>query len=172
MQMEIDALYAENDRLANSTQFNGINLLDGSIDGVTTFFIIQVGARGTPNDTLDISNVLQDATNVTGFGHTPGSVSVRTHADATNLITSLDGVLTDLNSRRGNIGAIVNRLEGIANNLMTSIENISASESRIRNTDIAAEAAELTRNQILQQSAATVLAQANQSPSLALQLLQ
>jgi flagellin len=80
--------------------------------------------------------------------------------------------LDSVGQRRGNIGATVNRLEGIANNLMTSIENISASESRIRNTDVAAETAELTRNQILQQSAATVLAQANQTPSLALQLLQ
>ena len=95
-----------------------------------------------------------------------------TATDRRNAITAIDTAITTINARRGLFGALANRLEGAANNLMTAIENLSASESRIRNVDVASESANMVRNQILQQSAATVLAQANQAPSLALSLLQ
>src|SRR5690606_4204886 len=99
-------------------------------------------------------------------------LSTATATERRDSITAIDDAITTINARRGLFGALVNRLEGAANNLMTAIENLSASESRIRNVDVAAESANMVRNQILQQSAATVLAQANQAPSLALSLLQ
>jgi flagellin len=74
-------------------------------------------------------------------------------------------------NRRASIGAMTNRLTSASTNLAISIENFSASESRIRNVDVAKESAEMTKNQILQQAAATVLGQANQAPNLAIQLL-
>ena len=84
----------------------------------------------------------------------------------------LDVGLEHLGILRGRLGAMVNRLEGAAQNLQINIENTAASESRIRDVDVAAESAELTRNQVLQQSAATVLAQANTLPNIALSLIQ
>ena len=86
-------------------------------------------------------------------------------------LIEVDTVLNQVNGHRVRVGALTNRLEGVANNLQVSIENLSAAESRFRNTDVAAESAELVKQQILQQAATSVLAQANQSPNIALQLL-
>ena len=100
-----------------------------------------------------------------------GGLDFGSHGSATAAIGNIDDALDEVNARRGDLGAVYNRLEGAANNLMNAIENFSASESRIRNVDVAAESANMIKNQILQQASATVLAQANQAPSLALQLL-
>ncbi|MCE3236007.1 MAG: flagellin domain protein, partial [Vampirovibrio sp.] len=94
-----------------------------------------------------------------------------THANAQAAIAALDTAIDTVNTARGNLGASSNRLESNAANLSTNIENLSSSESRIRNVDVAQESATLSRNQILQQAASAMLAQANQSPQLALQLL-
>lgn len=113
----------------------------------------------------------------TGYGIGFGGILVDTHANAQTTIGNIDSVLsnagvTPLLERRGIVGAMINRLESVAQNLQIGIENLSAAESRIRDVDVAAESTELVRNQILQQSASAMLAQANTSPSIALQLLQ
>ena len=90
---------------------------------------------------------------------------------AQTYLGDIDDAITAVSTKRGNLGALVNRLEGTANNLAIAMENFSASESRIRNVDVAAESANLVRNQILQQASSAMLAQANQSPGIALSLL-
>lgn len=170
IQTEIFALYAENDRIANSTQFNGVDLLSAL---TPANYNIQVGPNSGPNDVIDIVGAIGDSTMGTGYGLGLAGLQVDTNANAQIAIGNIDnGTLDDLLQRRGTLGAMINRLESVAQNLQISIENLSASESRIRDVDVAAESAELVRNQILQQSASAMLAQANQSPSIALQLLQ
>ena len=93
------------------------------------------------------------------------------NTNALATLGKIDAALTTVNTRRATLGALTNRLEGTASNLMVSVENLSASESKIRNVDVASESAEMIRNQILQSASATVLSQANQGPQLALSLL-
>lgn len=191
---EVVQLLTDNDRIAQSAEFNGVKLLDGSISvyDVATNpsggFFLQVG----PNedaviDRIDVQPALIDmrSTGAGPFGLImanifDGTALVTSNADGTidsnseaqALLNFIDQAMTEVNLRRGFLGAFVNRLEGVASNLAITIENLSASESRIRNVDVAAESGQLTRNQILQQASNAMLAQANQAPSLALQLLQ
>jgi len=162
---EISQLSADIDRIAKATQFNGKTLLDGN----TTAMVIHLGPNSTANDLLDVASAFTQAT---ALGIGASSLDVSTAGAASSTITNLDTALAAVNSQRGRIGAFTNRLEGAANNLSIAIENFSASESRIRNVDVAQESANLTRNQILQQASAAMLAQANSAPQLALQLLQ
>lgn len=173
IQVEMTQLLLDIDRVALSTKFNGVDLLSTA---APANFTLQVAANTTTNvDTINIGSALGDSTattlGVTSWNGTIITPAIDTGANARGLITQIDNALTAVNTKRGNLGAIVNRLEGTANNLSTGIENLSASESRIRNVDVALESANLTRNQILQQASTTILAQANQTPQLALQLL-
>ncbi len=167
MQTEYDQLASGITQIAKAVDFNGIKLLDGT----STISSLQIGANTTANvDDFDVSGLFADTT----AGATGLNVAVETlssHGNAQNAITALDTAITTINTNRGNLGASVNRLESTATNLATMKENTSASESRIRNVDVAAESANLTKNNILQQASAAMLAQANQGPSLALQLL-
>ncbi len=174
IQNEVVQLLADIDRIANSTSFNGVSLLSNA---APANFILQVGANNVvANDTIDIAAAMGDSRATTLGVASWNGVTLTTALNSgnafRNFLTEVDAAMTAVNTKRGNLGAYVNRLEGTANNLMIGIENLSSSESRIRNVDVAAESANLVRNQILQQAANTVLAQANQSPSLALQLLQ
>src|SRR5262249_8178271 len=99
------------------------------------------------------------------------ALNVDTGTNALGAISTLDTAITTLNTRRGNIGALSNRLETTVNNLANIIENTAASESRIRNVDVASESSHFTRYQILQQASASMLSQANLMPQLALKLL-
>lgn len=167
---EIDQLRADIDRISNAAQFNGVLMLAST--GLPANFWIQVGANSSgTNDRIDIAPALGDSTAITGLGLTTAGGNVSNNSAAQAYLTLIDTAIRTVNVRRGNLGAIINRLNGAVSNLQISIENQSSSESRIRNADIASESAELTRNQILQQSAATILSQANQSPQLALTLL-
>ena len=98
-------------------------------------------------------------------------ISISTQADASNAITSLDAAINSVSSERAKMGAVQNRLEHTINNLSTSAENLTAAESRIRDVDMAKEMMEMTKNNILQQAAQSMLAQANQTPQNVLQLL-
>ncbi len=167
---EIDALRADIDRIANSTLFNNVPLIANA--GVPANYVIQVGPNATINDEIDIVSALGDAT--TGAGGLNLAAASGTNVDNATYqtyITNVDNAMTALNTARAGVGAFANRLEASAENLSISIENLSAAESRIRNVDVASESAEMIRNQILQQSSAAILSQANQAPSLALQLL-
>ena len=181
--VEYNQLSADITRMFAAVEFNGVQLFNG---GGPASFILQVGANDSiANDTVDLiaSGVPffggQSAADIDGTGTidvTAGGATVpaawTTAADARLAITETDAAIVAINTMRGALGAVVNRLENSAENLMIGIENLKASESRIRDVDVAAESARLTQNQILQQAASTVLSQANQQPSLALQLLQ
>jgi len=167
MKAEFDQLASGINQIANATQFNGVKLLDGSASALK----LQIGANASSGvDTLDIGaagafgNVTTSSLNLT-------SVSLSSNAGALGTLSSLDAAITTINTQRGTIGALSNRLETTATNLATNVENTSASESRIRNVDVASESAKMSQYQILQQAAAAMLTQANQAPQLALQLL-
>jgi flagellin len=170
---ELKQLTADISRIANSTEFNGKKLFSS-----VTNYKIQVGAESaSATNVLDIggTNSALGTLQATSLGlQAAGAVmkvGVGTNASALGSISTIDKALQTVGNRRASIGAMTNRLTSASTNLAISIENFSASESRIRNVDVAKESAEMTKNQILQQAAATVLGQANQAPNLALQLL-
>ncbi|MBK8189305.1 MAG: flagellin [Vampirovibrionales bacterium] len=157
-------------RIANATKFNGVFLLNGSANGAGNF-TLQVGANNVAaNDTIDVgSSGSFAASRATDLS--VNAVNVTNIANAVAAITSIDAAIVTVSQRRGTIGSVVNQLESASQNLEVGIENLAASESRIRNVDVASESSDMVRNQILQQSAAAILSQANQAPSLALQLI-
>lgn len=176
LQNEFRALGSELQRIAETTVFNGLNLLSGNSQ-VT----LQVGFTGASNSQVSYSGV-EATLQALGLGGV-GNAYQMTHSinDSTTLgaqvaaRSALDAVkmaISSVTTARGTLGAAEARLNVAITNLMVARENFSAAESRIRDVDVAAEAAELTRLNILQQAAAAVLTQANQQPSLALQLLQ
>ena len=171
IEQEIDARRADIDRISEASQFNGRVLLNGSLSAAGSF-VLQVGPNGAANaDEIDISGAFLDA-RVANLGLTAAATTITDNATAQTYLALVDTALTTLNAQRATIGSFTNRVESAIGNLQNSIENLSAAESQIRNVDVAAESAEMTRNQILQQASNTILAQANQTPQLALQLLQ
>ena len=156
IQNEVDALISEIDRIASTTQFNTKSLLDGTVATVT----LQVGA----NDSQTMALTMQDVT-----AATLGVATVT--VDGTSALTDIDTAISTVSTARATLGAYQNRLEHTIANLSISAENLQASESRIRDLDVAAEMVQLTRAQILNQSGTAVLAQANAAPQTVLQLL-
>lgn len=165
---EITARIADVERISKATKFNNISLLDGT----ATTTLLQVGANAeVSTNTIDISPVLLSCqASIIGI-----TLDITGGTWTSNLIRSylnlVDGALSTVLNRRSNIGALQCRLESTLENLTVMNENIQASESRIRDLDIAKETANLVKNQILQQASASVLSQANQIPQLALTLL-
>jgi flagellin len=157
---EVTALISELDRISESTSFNGVNLLDGS----ATTASIQVGIND--GDVIDVT--LEDTTAAT-LG--VDGVDVTTAATASSALAGIDSAIDSLNTSRGALGAVQNRLTSAFTSIQNVRENLSAAESRIRDVDVAFETADLTRNTILQQAAVSVLSQANVQPQLALRLL-
>ncbi len=168
IKQEMDARSADITRINNATEFNGVAMF------TIPTFVLQIGANDNPlNDTLDVGATGGfNAVDSVALGVDAGATNVTDNLNSLTTLGLLDTAIVTINAQRASIGAVVNQLESAQENLMIGIEALSASESRIRNVDVAAESAELARNQILQQASATVLAQANQQPSLALQLLQ
>jgi flagellin len=160
LETEFDALVLEIDRIAASTNFNGVTLLDTA--GTVA---IQVGLDS--GDTIDVATV--DATVATLAG--AALTGIDTAANASTTLAELDTAINAVNSARGTIGADQNRLQSALASVQNQRENLAAAESRIRDVDVAFETADLTRNSILQQAATSVLAQANMQPQLALSLL-
>lgn len=163
IQAEIDALAEEIDRIADSTKFNGISLLNGDIESTGVTFQIGSGSKDFESVTLTISAMKASDLGV-------DSLDVKTDAKAA--IDSLDTAIADVSSARANLGAMQNRLEHTINNLGVTSENLTAAESRIRDVDMAKEMMSYTKNNILTQAAQAMLAQANQQPQGVLQLLQ
>lgn len=158
-------------RIVAATKFNDTALLDGT----TPELRIQIGARTeVSTNTIDIAAALPADLTVSGMGiylsagvtgTTWDPTAIRTYMD--DLDVAIDGIL----SARSKLGSLQNRMDAVVTNLEAMHENLQASESRIRDLDIAEETAEMTRLQILQQSSAQILSQSNQMPSIALQLL-
>jgi len=162
LQKEVSALKTEINRIASTTQFGGVNLLDGKYS--STFL---VGANAGQTISVNISRT--NGYGTSGLSITPLSVSSTGLASAA--ITSVDAAIEAIDSKRADLGAIQNRFQSTIRNLSNIVENISSARSRIRDTDFAKETAELTRAQILQQAGTTILSQANQRPQAALSLL-
>jgi flagellin len=169
---EFQQLNAELDRIANTTSFGSQKLLNGSYSG--TF---QVGANNTTNDQITIaldSSAFGSGASVTGFDSAGLGLSASDLTDTTNAkaaIDSIDDALKGVSTARATLGAYQNRFEHTINNLNVAVENLSASESQIRDTDMAQEMTKFTRSQILQQAGTSMLAQANQSQQSVLKLL-
>jgi flagellin len=166
--LEINQLLASIDQMALGSQFNGIRPLTGTVANM----FIQVGPNNDPtNDRINIISAFGDTTTNVATGLNLPAAAIFNSDDALVYIGRADSALNIVNTRRSTLGAMQNRLESAAANLMNSVENLAASESRIRNVDVASESAEMMRFQILQQASASILSQANQMPSLALKLL-
>ena len=163
----LDAEYqqsaSEIDRISQSTQFNGINLLSGV--AATKNFQVGIGTAAT--DRISVSFGGADVTRLLGATAT----DVTTFAKAQTAITALDTGIQALSAVRAGFGAAMNRFSNTVSNLQTMQTNTSAALSRIQDTDVAAETANLSKNQVLSQAGAAILAQANQTPQLALSLL-
>ena len=156
---EAQQLKDELDRIATSTNFNGVSLLDGTF---TADF--QIGAERGDAITVTIDAV---STAVLGIG----ALALDTAAGADTALDTLRGAITDVSTIRANLGAVQNRFEHTIANINVAVENLSASESRIRDTDMALEMTQFTRSQILSQAGTAMLAQANQAPQDVLRLL-
>lgn len=174
LQLEFSALTSEVERIALTTEFNGLTMLSGG--GQVTF---QVGFDGTSMSQITYSGV--EAT-LAALGLAPSGSSRHLYSitDSSNLASqsaarlALDAInlaIVSVTRNRGTLGAAESRLDTTIRNLMVARENFTAAESRIRDVDVAEEAAVLTRLNILQQAGTAILAQANQQPQLALQLL-
>ena len=164
IQEEFSTLINEIDRIAQSTEFNGVKLLDGSSSTVT----FQVGINTTPG--IDTLNVSLSPSLATSLGL--NSVDVGSGGDTSFAISQIDTAINSVSALRGRFGSLQNRLQSTIANLGVAVESLSAAESRIRDVDVAYETAELTRNNILQQASISILSQANAQPQAALQLLQ
>ncbi|MBC3766781.1 flagellin [Neptunicella marina] len=162
LQKEVSALKTEISRIGTDSQFGGLDILTGSFSAA---FLVGANAGQTISINLSRSG---------GFGASGlgvGQLTVATEAGASAALASVDAALSTIGAARADLGALQNRFQSTIRNLSNISENMSAARSRIRDTDFATETAELTRNQIIQQSSITVLSQANQRPQAALQLL-
>jgi flagellin len=163
----LDAEYQQNsseiDRISSSVQYNGINLLSGA--SASKSFQVGIGTAATDRIAVNFGGA--DVTRLLGATAT----DVTSFANAQSSITALDSGIQQLSAVRAGFGAAINRFGNTVSNLQTMQTNTSASLSRIRDTDIAAETANLSKNQVLAQAGAAILAQANQTPQLAMGLL-
>ena len=173
IQLEFSALRNEIDRIAATSQFNGQGLVDGSlassISSANQVFI-QVGIDSTANSRINLNteiNLKAVTSTILGID----TLSVTAAAQALTTLDTINNAIATVTQARGQVGAVQNRLTRSVGNLAVTIENLQAAESGIRDADIAAEIADLTRNQILVQSATAMVGQANLIPQSILQLL-
>jgi len=168
----VDQLTQEISRIVQTTEFNGTKLLSGA--STITF---QVGFSGSADNQVSVktSNLAQNGAaglNAYSGGLTAtGTVNVTTSGGASAAINKLDADIAQIANIRATFGSVQNRFEAVVSNLQNYVENLSASKSRLVDADFAAETAQLTRNQILQQAGTAILAQANTVPQGALTLL-
>ncbi len=166
LNVEFEQLTSEVDRIANSTEFNRVPLLNGT----GAVFDIQIGTRNDPiSDRLTFDASSADV-NVAALGLNLASVADKISAQ--NSLSSIDQAIVSVSGIRADFGALQNKLQSTINNIATSIENLSAANSRVRDTDIASETANLTKQNILMTAGTSVLAQANSSTQSALSLIQ
>ncbi len=160
IKQEIDQLASEITRVSSTTQFNTMNLLDGSFTGKN----LQVGALSGQNISISIDSMSATSIGVSGLG-------VTSFSTAGNSMKKIQSAIDIVSTQRSKLGAIQNRLEHTIANLDTTSENTSSAESRIRDTDMAREMVTYSKNQILVQAGQSMLAQANQSTQGVLSIL-
>ena len=167
---EVKARIEEINRLSEVSEFSSIKLLDGS----TSSMVLQVGANTGANNQLDISDAIIKA-NASSLNSSLTASAVETAfktSDGANAyIANVDAAIDTVSNARSKIGAYQNRLESTLDSLDVRYENMASSLSTIQDTDVASEAANLTKSQILQNVSVSLLAQANQNPSIALNLI-
>jgi flagellin len=159
-QQELDELVKEIDRIGSTTSFGATKLIDGSYAGK----VFQVGPGTSTSEQITVT-----VATVSSSALTVGTLTLATAA--TTAVSNIDAAITAISSQRGKLGALQNRLEHTIANLSVTQENLAASESRVRDTDMAAEMTNYTKQQILVQAGTAMLAQANAAPQGVLQLL-
>ena len=160
IQAEVDALASEITRIAKNTEFNTQKLLSGGFSSK----VFHIGANSGQAISLTISNMDATALSV-------DAIDVESQSGANGAITTINNALSAVSTQRSNLGAVQNRLEHTISNLGATSENLTAAESRIRDTDMAKSMMNFTKNNILMQAAQSMLSQANQQPQGVLQLL-
>ncbi|MBL0608967.1 flagellin [Aeromonas jandaei] len=187
LQKEVDQLGSEINRISTDTSFAGTKLLDGNFAGsfqvgadanqTIGFSLTQAngfsisGIAAAANTTVDVGTVIGTAINVTAIFVAGSSISISTQSGAQQVLAAADAMLGVVDSKRAELGAVQNRLDSTIRNQANISENVNAARSRIRDADFATETANMTKQNILQQAASSVLAQANQRPQSALSLL-
>ena len=166
LNQEFNILRSELDRIVNVTEYNGQKLVDGTISGTANALDFQVGMNNTANDRISLS-----LANTTSTGLSIDTDSLATASQAQAAIDALDTALATINTERSTLGATQNRLQMTISNLGNMYENMAASNSRLKDVDVAEETAKFTRNQILSQAATSMLAQSNSLPQSALSLI-
>ena len=173
IQLEFDALRLEIDRIAATTEFNGQNLVDGSLASSVSSgnqIFIQVGIDSSADSRINLNTSINLAA-VTSSSLSIDTLSVTSSEGALSALDSINTSIATVTQGRGKVGAVQNRLARTIANLSTTVENLVAAESQIRDADIAHEVAMLTRNQILVQASTAMVGQANLIPQSVLQLL-
>ena len=165
-QAEITALRSEIDRVGTATKFGTIALLDGSVSATALTFQVGSGTDAADRIGVTLLTVTSAALTLTSIDLASG-----TYASITGVLTTLDAAISAVSNTRSAIGAMQNRFDSLVSNLSVTTENLAASESRIRDTDMATEMVEFTKNQVLQQAGTAMLAQATQIPQSILSLL-
>jgi flagellin len=176
IQVEVSSLIAEVDRVASAAQFNGMNMLTGRFarptgeNVVTASMWLHIGANMDQRTQVYIGTMSAMALGLRNVGD-ESIMSLETPDEANRAIGTLDEALKKINKQRADLGAYQNRLDMTVKGLDIGAENLQASESRIRDTDMAKEMVELTKDQVLSQAGTAMLAQANQSSQNVLSLL-
>ncbi len=171
IQIEIDQLKEEMDRIVSGTQYNTQSLLDGSAPwGDGDGGILHIGPNS--DDDADVIQYKIDSMDTASLSIDGDNLTLTSQSDATEAISSLDGALASVNALRADLGAMVNRLEHALTNQENQETNMQAAESVIRDADFAYETTQFTRNQIISQSSVAMLSQANMVPQSVLSLLQ
>jgi len=169
LNQEFQDLKSEITRISDTTEFNGLKLLNGSLS--TNGVSLQVGINNTSNDRISVSGGSFNDIDASALGLSGTASSIDTAANAQSMLALVDSAIGTVSTRRGNLGAVQNRLGSTIANLEIAAENLSAANSRIKDADFAIETANLTRSQIILQAGVAVLSQANTIPQYALQLL-
>ncbi len=175
IQVEVSQLIDEVDRIASSAQFNGMNMLTGSFaaDSVTGQVMqLQVGANVDQNERIFIGTMTAQSLGLLGAqGDVTAKLSIADPESANMSLATLDSAMTSVNKQRADLGAYQNRFQMASEGIAIAAENLQAAESTIRDTDMAGQIVEFTRDQILTQSSTAMLAQANAIPQNVLTLL-
>jgi len=172
IQVEVSQLVAEVDRIASVAQFNGMNMLTGRFsEGSDRIMQFQVGANVDQNARVYIGTMTAQALGLKGIQGGEEQVSISSPDEANMTLAAVDAALTNVSKQRADLGAYQNRFEMAAKGVNIAAENTQAAESRIRDTDMASEMVEFTKNQILTQAGTAMLAQANSQSETVLALL-
>ena len=173
IQVEVSQLVAEVDRIASSAQFNGMNLLTGRFSRESnTVMQFQIGANADQSIRAYIGTMTASALGLKGMqGEESNVISVGSPDEANMTLATIDEALKNVNKQRADLGAYQNRMELAQKGINVAAENTQAAESRIRDTDMASEIVEFTKNQILQSTSTAMLSQANSQSTNVLALL-